>query len=87
VPNGGSRHPLEAARLKREGVTPGVADLMLLVQNATYGALFIEMKQGKGKQTEAQKTFEIYCQRRGYLYKVCRTFDEFYCAVEVYLHE
>ncbi len=44
VPNGGSRHKLEAINLKREGVTKGVSDYIVLLPNKI---LFIEMKRQK----------------------------------------
>ncbi|MDR0619194.1 MAG: VRR-NUC domain-containing protein [Bacteroidales bacterium] len=87
VPNGGSRNVLEAAKMKREGVMAGVADLILLKQNANYGALCIEMKYGGGRQSDHQKQFEKYCHRYGYQYAVCRTFDEFRDTVECYINE
>jgi len=44
VPNGGNRNPREAARLKRQGVRPGVSDYMLPVARGAYHGLWIEMK-------------------------------------------
>ena len=46
VPNGGTRHKLEAINLKREGVTKGVSDYVVLLPNKI---LFIEMKRKKKK--------------------------------------
>jgi hypothetical protein len=96
VPNGGSRNALEAAKMKREGVTAGVADLCLLkfkreivggIEFTKYHGLFIEMKYGKGVQSYSQKEFEAYCTKHGYKYVVCRTFDEFRATIENYLKE
>jgi len=42
IPNGGSRHKLEAINLKREGVKSGVSDLCVILKNKV---LFIEMKR------------------------------------------
>ena len=44
VPNGGSRHMLEAINLKREGVVKGVSDYFVLLPNKL---LIIEMKKKK----------------------------------------
>jgi len=85
IPNGGSRHVIEAARLKREGVLAGVADLCILVANSQYHALFIELKIGKGYQTINQKEFEQYCIKNDYQYSVCRSFDEFVKIVTDYI--
>lgn len=49
----------------------------LLLQPDSYHGLFIEMKVGKGKQTEAQIAFEKAVTAQGYAYKIVRTFDEF----------
>ena len=51
IPNGGSRHKLEAKRLKAEGVVPGVPDLCLPVPRLGYHGLYVELKRelfGKG---------------------------------------
>lgn len=44
VPNGGRRDAITGARLKEEGATSGVSDLILLKSNRFYGGLCIEMK-------------------------------------------
>ena len=55
VPNGGKRGKLEAIRLKKEGVTRGVSDLIILRPNGKV--LFLEMKQTKGKLSKEQIKF------------------------------
>lgn len=85
IPNGGSRNVIEAARLKREGVLAGVADLMILKPNESYYGLFIEMKIGKGRQSESQISFEMYCIHHNYRYTIARSLDEFINIVENYL--
>lgn len=86
IPNGGFRNALEAKILRAEGVLSGVADLLVLKSNTVYNGLFIEMKNGKNKQTELQEHFEDYCTRNKYAYFVCRSFDEFKTIVETYLN-
>ena len=39
IPNGGSRHPREAANLKRQGVKAGVPDLFLPIARGKYHGL------------------------------------------------
>lgn len=74
VPNGGSRNALEAKRLQQEGVLAGVSDLIILAPNQT---LFIEMKHGKGKQTNKQKEFQKKIESLGFKYCVCNSFETF----------
>lgn len=87
VPNGGFRNVKEAARMKSEGVLPGVSDLVIMWERGLCRAWmraswiseiwFIELKSPKGKQTENQKEFEKFCEANGYYYSVVRSFDEF----------
>lgn len=93
IPNGGSRNPIEAAKLKRTGTLAGVADLFLMAADynpvteiGSYG-LFIELKVGKNGQTESQKSFQYKALMAGYQYRVCRTFDEFQEIINEYLKQ
>lgn len=99
IPNGGQRKlttvhtkhgtkdlPLEAKRMKDEGVLAGVSDLMLMKANRFFHGLFIEMKTDKGKQSDTQKAFEVKAKREGYAYATCRSFDDFQKAVTDYLN-
>jgi hypothetical protein len=54
VPNGGFRHPKEAARLIREGVLAGIPDLFLPVARQSYYGLYLETKAPQGKLSPAQ---------------------------------
>lgn len=86
VPNGGRRDVTTAAKLKAEGVVPGVADLVLLMSNRDYGALLIEMKTPKGRQSDSQKKWEkTVCADAEYKYVVCRSLDDFIREVDSYL--
>jgi len=44
VPNGGSRNKIEASNLKKEGVTAGVSDYIVMLPNKI---LFIELKRAR----------------------------------------
>ena len=86
VPNGGRRDVVTAAKLRAEGVVAGVADLILLKSNRDYGALLIEMKTIKGRQSESQKKWQkTVCFNEEYKYVVCRSFDDFKREVDEYL--
>ncbi|MBP1638955.1 MAG: nuclease [Bacteroidetes bacterium] len=86
VPNGGSRNKIEAVNLKRQGVTPGVSDLILFQKRETYGALCIEMKAGKGTQSDAQKVWQKTVERFGYKYVICYSLEEFINEVNGYMN-
>lgn len=86
MPNGGRRDQTTAAKLKAEGVVPGVADLILLKSNSHYGALLIEMKTSTGRQSETQKLWQQrLCAEGEYKYVVCRSLHDFMRAVGDYL--
>ena len=71
IPNGGHRHPAVAAKLRAEGVRPGVPDLMLPVARCGFHGLFIEMKADKGKVRGNQQDWHEYLDAQGYLVAVC----------------
>lgn len=85
VPNGGRRDAITGARLKAEGVTAGVADLILFHRRKDSGALLIEMKTLTGRQSPEQKQWQTTMEAQGYKYVVCRSFDEFRRIINGYL--
>ena len=87
VPNGGRRDPVTGARLKAEGATAGVADLILFHRGKDSGALLIEMKTPTGRQSPEQKRWQLKIQSQGYKYVVCRSLEEFMRVVTSYIRE
>lgn len=87
VPNGGGRSRIEASIMKGEGVTAGVADLILLEARGGYGALCIEMKtrDKASKQRPSQKAWQEATERAGNLYAVVRDFVGFQAIVRDYM--
>lgn len=85
IPNGGQRNPAVAAKLKAEGVTPGIPDLMLTIPVAPYHGMFIEMKSRGGRLTDAQREHIERLRARGYHAVCCVGFDEARVAIERYL--
>lgn len=82
TPNGGKRAMREAVRLKSMGVKKGIADFTIIHHGEnryTDNPLvsFIELKIGKGKQSDSQIEFQIAVESLGCSYKVCRSFEEF----------
>lgn len=66
--------PIQGARLKRHGVKAGVPDLVFILGDGR--AMFIELKAGNGRQTNAQKAFEYAARTRGCEYHVCRSVED-----------
>ena len=86
VPNGGSRNAIEAKRLKDEGATAGVSDLIYLEARGGYGALCIETKtrrKGSG-QSDKQKEWQLDAERHGNKYVVARDLAEFCREITAY---
>lgn len=53
VPNGGSRHVVEATNLKRQGVVAGIPDLILVYAGKAFG-LELKAKNGRISDSQAQ---------------------------------
>lgn len=88
VPNGGRRDAVTGAKLKAEGVVPGVSDLILLKSNRRYGALLIEMKTAKGRQSDNQRWWQsVITENDEYKYVVCHSFDDFMREVTDYIND
>ena len=85
VPNGGGRSRIEAAIMKGEGVTAGVADLLLLVPSGEWPYLCIEMKTPSGRQSPAQKEWQRDVENIGGKYAVCRSLEDFMSLINDYL--
>ena len=88
VPNGYKTTVTQARIAKAEGLVSGVADLILAhpSDDGQYACLFIEMKQGKGKQSENQKKFQEEIMKFGiYDYRVVRSFEEFKRLIEFWM--
>lgn len=85
VPNGGSRNPIEAANLKRQGVKAGIADVILLIPRKGFASLCMEFKTDKGKQSDEQKEFQRQAEMHGSKYVVVRSVGSAIETVKEYL--
>lgn len=88
VPNGAHLSMMQAKILKGEGMTSGVADMLLLHPSADgqFCGLAIEFKTSKGRQSERQKAWQTALEDAGcYFYAVVRSFDEFRELINNYL--
>ena len=85
VPNGGKRNAREAAIMKAEGVTAGVADAILLVPRGDFHGLCIEFKTAEGRQSPHQKEWQVAVEKQNYQYTIIKNFDTFREVAENYL--
>lgn len=77
IPNGAERHPAVAAKLKKQGVKPGVPDLFLPVARGTAHGLYVEMKRQKGgRVSEDQKAWMEALTQQGYVCVVAHGAEE-----------
>ncbi|MCD8302575.1 MAG: VRR-NUC domain-containing protein [Prevotellaceae bacterium] len=83
--NGRARDSITGAILKAEGVVPGVADLILMVPSWKWHGMCIEIKRPGGRQSKAQKEWELAVHGQGYVYVVCSSVDGFRREVQDYL--
>jgi hypothetical protein len=83
IPNGGRRAISVAKKLKEEGVTRGIPDLMIPALK-----IFIEMKRTKGGVVSPeQKKIMDYLKRCGYTCYVCRGAREASIKILEFLEE
>ena len=87
IPNGGKRHPAVAKKLKAEGVKAGVPDLFLPVARGGWHGLFIELKVGRNKLSEAQEKWHQWLDDEQYKVAICRSFDEVVNEIAEYLNQ
>jgi len=66
IPNGGSRHVVEAKKLKAMGVKSGVPDLILFSRARGYGAWCGELKAMDGRLEPEQVEVLTELRARGY---------------------
>lgn len=85
IPNGGSRHKIEAVNLKRQGVKSGVPDLCLPVARGKYHGLYIELKTEKGRTSKNQDYWVEKLNENGYFCEVCHGWDSARRVIEWYM--
>ena len=88
VPNGAHLSMMQARIFKGEGMTSGVADMLLLHPSADghWCGLAIEFKTEKGRQSQRQKEWQKALESVGcYRYEIVRNFEEFRTLINNYL--
>ncbi len=72
VPNGGKRNLITAVKLKKEGVKPGIPDIMFPLKTEAFNGLSIEFKKPKtGRKTKEQSDYMDLLVRYGWCAVVC----------------
>jgi hypothetical protein len=74
VPNAARRSLGLAARMKKEGMRAGVADICIMLSGGR--AVWVEMKTAKGRQTGQQAEFQKTCEALGHPYILAHSIDE-----------
>lgn len=101
IPNGDKRDPRIAAKLKAEGVKPGVPDIFLPVPRSVFHGLYIELKRpestyeqdGKikkrreGKASDAQNEMIGKLVAMGYGVNVCVGWQSAYDTIVAYCNQ
>ena len=72
IPNEAKRSPAVAARLKAEGLRPGIPDLCVPVAKGIFHSLYIEMKDEKGRLTDAQIEWLVRLRKEGMCAYCCK---------------
>lgn len=85
VPNGGSRNKIEAANLKRQGATAGVADVICLIPKKGFASLCLEFKTKIGRQSDEQKEFQRQAECCKSKYVVVRSVEDAIKELQKYL--
>lgn len=91
VPNGGTRHKAEAARMVAAGVKAGVPDIWLPVARGGFFSCIIELKRpkssskAKGRTSALQSPWVERLQAQGHYVRVCYGFEEAKDTLQWYL--
>ena len=85
IPNEGKRSAAMGARLKAEGLKPGVPDVCLPTAHGGYIGLYIEMKVKPNKPTEHQKQWLRDLRKAGHMTAVCYSWEEAKNLIEEYI--
>ena len=70
LPLGDERPPQAGARLKREGLLPGLPDLALFAPRRGWHGLFVELKQPGRAPSEVQRAWHGWLRGQGYRVEV-----------------
>jgi hypothetical protein len=81
----GRRYSPQAAKLKAEGLRRGIPDLFLPVARQGFHGMFVELKVGRNKPTQAQAQVVDALAEQGYYAAVCWGAEEAIRELKAYL--
>ena len=87
VPNEGKRSRAYGGKLKAMGLKAGVPDICLPVARGRYHGLYIELKAGRNKTTDAQDFWLAALAGQGYMSITCWGWEEASKAILAYLRQ
>lgn len=85
IPNAARRSMRQGAWMKAEGMKAGVPDICLPWPSGGYHGLYIELKAGNGKATEAQREWITALDSAGYKAVVCYGWAKARQVIETYI--
>lgn len=86
IPNEGNRNSkIDGAKRKALGLIPGAPDTFLFMSCRGYHGLAIEFKTKIGRQSDAQKEWQVKVEEQGYKYVIVRSLEEFKEVINWYL--
>lgn len=85
VPNGGDRNKIVAAKMKAEGVKPGVPDYLLPAARNGFNGLAIELKSMTGSASREQKQWIENLRDEGWKAEVCRGWEKAWDVIREYV--
>ena len=68
---------IRGAIRRSEGIVKGVSDFILLIPRLQWHGLMIELKTEEGRQSSAQKEWQMLVEAQGYRYEVIRSVKDF----------
>ena len=89
VPNGGSRHRVEAAKFKRQGVRAGVSDLVIACARGGHHGLYLEFKATPPRHaatSAGQKEWLATVEEQGYCAVLARGLEEAKSVIREYMN-
>lgn len=88
VPNENNRadsNAITGAIRRSMGVYHGVSDTLMLIPRGPFHGLCIEYKDEHGKQSVHQVAWQKLVEEQGYMYRVCRSLEQFKAILAEYL--